>query len=137
VTYKGDTKELEPLKLAVKESVKEVLNDLTLYGGQDLTSISPFPLYTAKQVARLFGVTPFTVRSWARQGELHPRYQVLSGRACRLIFTTPDLLAFFNHNFPSEADLAHPCHPRSRKGALIEKMLRMNRLYARRRQRVE
>jgi len=48
-----------------------------------------------------------------------------------------DLLRFLDENFPSKEDLAHPCDPRSHKGALIEKLLRMTNLYKRRRQRVE
>ncbi len=134
--YPGDTKEIELLKRALKESLKETLREvLREFLLTPTSEASPFPLYTVKQVARTFGVSGFTVRAWARQGELHPRFQALSGRTYRLIFTTPDLLAFFERNFPSEADLAHPCHPRSRKGALIEKIFAMNKLFARRRQR--
>ena len=132
--YAANSKEIELLKEAVKESVKETVGEIFRGLGQEVPAVTPFPLRTARQVAALFGVSVHTVKSWVRQGELHPRYQVLSGRTYRLIFTTPDLLDFFDRNFPSEADLGHPCDPRSRKGALIEKMLRMNRLYARRRQ---
>lgn len=133
--YHGNTEEITVLKQAAKEGVWEALRDLTIGQAQSLTGTNPFPLRTAREVAGIFKVSIHAVRVWVRRGELHPRYQVLSGRSCRLIFTTPDLLAFFDRNFPSEADLAHPCHPRSRKAALVEKMFRMNRLYARRRAR--
>jgi len=137
VKYPGDTKEIELLKRALKESLKETLREvLREFLLTPTGESSPFPLYTVKQVARTFGVSGFTVRAWAKQGELHPRYQVLSGRTYRLIFTTPDILSFFERNFPAPEDFGHPNDPRSRKGALIEKMLRMNRLYARRRARV-
>ena len=133
--YAGDTEQIRVLKEALKESLKETLREvLREFLLTPTSEASPFPLYTVKQVARTFGVSGFTIRAWVRQGEIHPRYQVLSGRTYRLIFTTPDLLAFFERNFPSEADLGHPCDPRSRKGALIKKMFALNRLYARRRQ---
>jgi len=123
----GNTEEIQALIEAVREAIHYTL-------AQEISGAgSIFPLYNCKQVAKVFGVSPATVRSWARMGELSPRYQVLSGRCFRLIFTTQDLLAFFDRNFPSEVDLAHPCDPRSRKGALIAKVLKMQSLYARRR----
>jgi len=130
VEYSGDTEQIDLLKRALQE----VLG----YGcAQESTCASPFPLYTTKAVARLFAVSQFTVRAWARQGLLHPRLHRISGRSVRFVFTNSDLLRFLDENFPSKEDLAHPCDPRSHKGALIEKLLRMTNLYKRRRQRVE
>jgi len=75
-----------------------------------------------------------SVRDWYRKRELRGYYQVLSGRSCRLVFTNRDVLDFFARNFPSAEDLFdHPNGPRSSKAKLIQKMFRMNRLYARRR----
>jgi len=134
MNYLGDTGGIEVL---IKRAVAEAFAALGYTPGQEATPVSLFPLYTTKSVGRLFDVSQFTVRAWARQGLLHPRLHRISGRSVRFLFTNSDLLKFLDENFPSKEDLAHPCDPRSRKGALIEKTLRMEALYRRRRQRVE
>ena len=126
-----NTAEIQVLKEAVKESVREATG-YTL--GRAVTSASPFPLYTTKAVGRLFGVSVHSVRNWVKQGLLHPRLHRISGRSVRFLFTNSDLLKFLDENFPTKEDLAHPCDPRSPKGALVEKLLRMTNLYKRRRQ---
>jgi len=137
VVYTGNTEEIQSLKAVVREAVKESVREAVPYGlTPEVTGANPFPLYTVKTVSRLFGVSDYTVRAWVRQGELHPRYQVLSGRCYRLIFTTPDLLDFFDRNFPAPEDISdHPCNPRRgpKAARLIEKLIRLNHLYARRR----
>lgn len=134
--YGTNTNEIEALiKSAVRESLKETLRELGLGQGEN----SMFPLRSCKEVAKVFNVSDHTVKDWHRKGVLRGHYQVLSGRACRLIFTNRDLLRFFDENFPALEDLGdHPCSPRpgSKASRLIEKMFAMNRLYARRRQRV-
>jgi hypothetical protein len=133
------TVELEVLNHTVKEAVWEALRDPERGLGQDLTAQSIFPLYNAVQAAKVFNVRPCTVRDWHRKGMLRGRYQVISGRSCRLLFSNRDLIQFFNDNFPAPEDLGdHPCNPRkgSKAARLIEKMFAMNRLYARRCQRV-
>ena len=136
--YTGKSEEIQALKEAVTEAVKASVREAVGYTlGHEITSVSLFPLYTTKSVGRLFGVSQFTVRAWVRQGLLHPRLHRISGRSVRFLFTNSDLLKFLDENFPSKADLGHPCDPRSRKGALVEQLLRMTNLYKRRRQRVE
>lgn len=132
----ADTTDIEALRKVVQEAVKEAIGEVFKEFPPNPTGASSiFPLRTARQVAMIFNVTHWTVRNWCKQGILSGRYQILSGRACRLVFTNRDLLRFFDENFPSPEDLGHPCSPRSSKAALVEKMFRMNRLYARRRQR--
>ena len=137
----AETRQIESLKAALKESVKETVNEIFRGGGQGVTDERPiFPLYTCREVGRVFKVSPRTVKDWHRRGLLRGRYQVLSGRSCRLIFANNDLLNFFDENFPSLDDLGdHPCSPRrgSKAARLVAAMFKMNALYARRRQRVK
>jgi len=131
VEVSGYTKEIEILKEAVTKAIH--------YGfAQEVTGgRSPFPLRTITQVAKIFNVSHHTVRGWTRRGLLRGRYQVLSGRNWRLVFSNCELERFFDENFPSPEDIGdHPCSPRkgSKAARLVEKMFRMNRLYARRRQ---
>jgi len=138
VGYGRNTNELEAL---IKQAVIGALVELGYTSPQDLKEAhSIFPLRTIRQVAKTFNVSHHTVRGWTRRGLLHSHYQILSGRSCRLIFTNSELLNFFDENFPSPEDFGdHPCNPRkgSKASRLIEKMFRMNRLYARQRRRVE
>ena len=77
--------------------LKRALQEVLRYGcAQESTCASPFPLYTTKAVARLFAVSQFTVRAWARQGLLHPRLHRISGRSVRFVFTNSDLLRFLD-----------------------------------------
>ena len=126
-----NTAEIQILKEAVREAVRYTL-------GQELTAApSLFPIRTAKQVANIFNVSPFTVKDWHKKRLLRGRYQVLSGRSCRFVFSNDELIRFFDANFPSAEDIRdHPSNPRrgSKSARLIEKMFRMNRLYARQRQ---
>ena len=124
----GDTTEIRALKKALREVLDDVLKEV---GGVGL-----FPLYTTRELAKLLKVSVWTIRAWAKMGELHPRYQVLSGRCVRLIFTNRDVLAFFARNYPSLEDLEdHAYAPRkgSKSARLAERMDRMARLFARRR----
>ena len=132
--YQGDSEQIEVLKQAVKEALG--------YGlGQEVTGgRSIFPLRTVQQVARIFNVSHYTVRAWHRRGLLRGRYQVLSGRSCRLVFSNSELERFFDENFPSPEDIrGHPCGPRkgSKAARLVAAMFKMNALYSRTRQRVE
>ncbi len=93
------------------EIIKEVVRQVLPYTlNQDLTGgRSPFPLRTVQQVARIFNVSHHTVRGWTRRGLLRGRYQVLSGRSCRLVFSNCEHERFFDENFPSPEDLGdHP-----------------------------
>ena len=137
MNYLGNTQNIE---LLIKRAVAEAFSGLGYTYGQESTGVTPFPLYTTKQLAKIFQVSTFTVRNWVKRGELHPHYQAMSGRCVRLIFTTPDLMDFFDRNFPSPKDISdHPSNPRrgSKATRLIEKILTMNRLYARKRRRTE
>jgi len=126
-----NTQDIEKLHKVVQEAVIQAVSRLCLAP----TGESIFPLRTARELSQAFRVEPCTVRSWHKKGELRGHYQVLSGRSCRLVFTNRDVMEFFNRNFPSEEDLFdHPNSPRTSKARLIEKMFRMNRLYARTRQ---
>lgn len=119
------TEQLQMLKAIVKEAVTEVLNG----------RVAPvFPLQTAAQVGRLFYVSRHTVMSWHKQGLLEGHYQILSGRAFRLMFTQRALFKFFDENFPSDADLSQtPFHPKSSRAQRIKQLLAMQKLYGRRR----
>ncbi len=130
MNYLGNTEQIE---LLIKRVVAEAFAVLGYTSGQESTGVSPFPLYTTRQVAKIFHVCTFTVRDWHRQGLLHPRFHRISGRSVRFLFTNSDLLTFLDENFPSKADLGHPCDPRSRKGAVVDKTIKMLALYARRR----
>ncbi len=133
--YSGNTNELEAL---IKQSVIGALAELGYTSPQDFKGAHPlFPLRTVAQIAKIFNVSPFTVKVWHRKRLLRGNYQILSGRSCRLVFSNTEVERFFTENFPSPEDLAdHPCSPRkgSKAARLIEKMFRMNRLYARQRQ---
>ena len=139
--YSRDTALIQNLKKAltetVEQSMRQTLGEIFRGGGQEVTGASPFPLYTTKQAAKVFHVSTFTVRDWHRKGLLRGHYQVLSGRTYRLIFTNRDLLTFFQENFPAPEDIGdHPCNPRrgSKTARMVEKIIAMKRLYARRRQ---
>jgi len=127
-----DTEELGRICEAVKRAVLQALSEFRSAG----TGKNIFPLYTTKDTSRIFKVCPSTVRTWVKLGELHPRYQALSGRACRMMFTEKDLLDFMERNLPSEADLSitSPFDPRTSKAKLVKKILMMNKLFPRRRQ---
>ena len=123
-------------------SQAEVAKRLGNVNAQDLGKLAHtgekyFPLYTVKDVSRIFKVCPATVRGWSRMGELSGRYQPLSGRACRLMFTEGTLINSLERNLPSEADLSitRPFDPRTSKAKLVKKILMMNKLFPRRRQR--
>jgi len=128
-----DTEELGRICEAVKRAVLQALSQFCLAGTGEKT----FPLYTTKDASRIFKVHPSTVRDWVKLGELHPRYQALSGRACRMMFTEGDLINFMERNLPNEADLSitSPFDPRTSKAKLVKKILMMNKLFPRRRQR--
>jgi hypothetical protein len=94
-----------------------------------------FPLRDATTVGQLFGVSAWTVRDWHRQKLLLGRYQLVSGRVIKLVFSNRELCRFFDDNFPSLADLHEsPFHPKSSRAQRIKKMLAMKRVYNRRRQ---
>jgi len=129
VEKSGDTTEIEALKKALREVFEEAL--------KEVSGIGLFPLYTTKELARLFKVSVWTIRAWVKMGELHPRYQVLSGRCVRMVFTAKEVTDFFRRNFPSPEDFSdHAYAPRkgSKTARLIERMARMRSLYARRHQ---
>lgn len=128
-----DTNDIERLCKAVQEAVLQAVSRLCSAS----TGKNIFPLYTTKDVARTFQVCPATVGVWVKLGELHPRYQALSGRCVRMMFTEKDLLDFMERNLPSEADLSvtSPFDPRTSKAKLVKKILMMNKLFPRRRQR--
>jgi len=127
-----DTKDIERLYQVVKAAVMEVLAQFCSAG----TGKNTFPLYTTKDASRIFKVHPSTVRDWVKLGELHPRYQALSGRACRMMFTEGDLINFMERNLPSPEDLSitSPFDPRTSKAKLVKKILMMNKLFPKRRQ---
>ncbi len=118
----------------IKEVVRETIREAIREGLTQRADESPFPLYTTRRVGQIFNVSAHTVRSWFQRGLLPGRYQVLSGRSCRLVFCYRDLVEFLNENFPHPEDFGdHPCSPRRSRIGLIQRMLKMNRLYARRR----
>jgi len=124
-----DKEQIESLKNFIREAIAEALRD----AGNDC---SPFPLYTKAQVANFFHVSPHTVSDWHKKGLLRgARYQMMSGRCLRLMFSHRDLLAFMDEHMPRVSDLeANSVHdPRSKRTERIERMLRMTRLYHRRR----
>jgi len=134
VEVSGNTIEIEILKKAITDAIHYGLAQ-EVTGGRSI-----FPLRTVPQVAKIFNVSHHTVRGWTRRGLLHGRYQVLSGRSCRLVFSNCELERFFDENFPSPEDLGdHPCSPRkgSKAARLVAAMFKMNALYSRTRQRVE
>lgn len=125
----GDSTEIQTLKIALREVFEEAL--------KEVSGIGLFPLYTTKELARLFKVSVWTIRAWVKMGELHPRYQLVSGRCVRMLFTSKEVTDFFRRNFPSPEDFSdHACAPRkgSKSVRLVERMARMRSLYARRRQ---
>ncbi len=129
--YAGD----RVLKEIVKQTVEEAISNTSR---QDISgALSSFPLRTVKQLAKIFFVSSSTVKNWHRKGLLRGNYQIISGRSCRLVFSNCEVERFFTENFPSLEDISnHPCNPTkgSKAARLIEKMFRMNRLYARQRQ---
>ena len=127
-----NTQDIEKLHKVVQEAVIQAVSRLCLAP----TGESILPLYTTRELSQAFKVKDCTIRAWHKKNGLVGHYQVLSGRSCRLVFTNRDVMEFFNRNFPNEQDLFdHPNSPRTSKARLIEKMFRMNKLYARRRQR--
>ena len=88
----AETRQIECLKAALKECVKETVGEIFRGGGQGVTDERPiFPLYTCREVGRVFKVSPRTVKDWHRRGLLRGHYQILSGRSCRLLFTNNNL----------------------------------------------
>lgn len=138
VGYGLNTNDQEAL---IKQAVRVTLAELGYTSPQDLKEAhSIFPLRTVQQVAKIFNVSSSTVKNWHRKGLLRGNYQILSGRSCRLVFSNCELERFFDENFPSPEDIGdHPCSPRkgSKSSRLIEKMFKMNALYARKRRRTE
>ena len=124
-----DTEQIDLLKRLIRETITKVLSALA-----DERSL--FPLYTTKQAARIFHVSEWTIRSWHTQGLLEGRYQVLSGRACRLIFSNRAIVDFYYQHFPLPEDFnTEPNDPRSTEAARIQRLLAVTKLYARRRPR--
>jgi hypothetical protein len=125
----GNTFEIEALKNIIRETITKVLYEVS-------NDRSLFPLYTVKSTARIFHVSEWTVRSWHKNGLLEGRYQVLSGRVCRLIFTNRDLVNFWDNHFPRPEDFtAKPNDPRSTHAAQIQRLFAFGELYKRRRTR--
>src|SRR5215831_1672374 len=123
----GNISEIEALKNIIRETITKVLYEVS-------NDRSLFPLYTVKGAARIFHVSEWTVRSWHKNGLLEGRYQVLSGRVCRLIFTNRDLVDFWDRHFPRPEDLdSENNDPRSTHAAQIQRLLAYRKIYARRR----
>ena len=90
-----------------------------------------FKFYTLPQVAAAFLCSTTTVKRWVREGLLVPRYQILSGRCYRLLFSEAELERFAIANFPEPSDL-DPMHtPRSsrKKAEMVRRLRNMHRLY--------
>jgi hypothetical protein len=124
--YTMNIQHTQALGVIVKRAILEALSES-----------DPFPLYTVREVARLFYVSPSTVLTWRKQGLIKGRCHVLSGRSWRWLFTHPDVMAFFDKNFPSEDDtkvyfeLQPSSNPKTSRVIQVQKMLAMRRLYAR------
>jgi hypothetical protein len=122
-----NTGEIQLLKSVIRETIAKATSEAT-------SDRSLFPLYTTKQAARIFHVSEWTVRSWHKQGLLEGRYQILSGRACRLIFTNRAMADFFDRHFPLPEDfMAKETDPRSTEAVRLQRMFAMRKLYTRRR----
>ena len=129
--YSKYTEEIRFLKDALKEAIEALREALSERSG-----LSPFPLYSTRQVAQAFGVSRHTVRDWFHTGLLKGRYHRLSGRACRLVFSQIDLLGFMDEHFVKPEDFsAKATDPRSSKAERLKRMFKMNKIYSRRRQR--
>ncbi len=92
---------------------------------------SSFKFHALPQVAAAFLCSTTTVKRWVREGLLVPRYQVLSGRCYRLVFSEAELERFASENFPEPSDL-DPMHtPRSsrKKAEMVRRLRNMHRLY--------
>ena len=97
--------EINALTKLVEQTVFKAVSEIA-------TDQALFPLSDANKVARLFGVSVWTVRDWHRQGLLEGNYQLVTGRVVKLVFTNRALCRFFDENFPSRADFAmSPFHP--------------------------
>ena len=129
-TYLMDTKELQALKNLIQETITKVLYEPS-------NDRSVFPLYTTKQAARLFHVSEWTIRSWHKQGLLEGgRYQILSGRSFRLMFSNRALVNFWDIHFPWPEDFdVKPNDPRGTHAAQIQRLFAFGELYKRRRTR--
>lgn len=88
--------------------------------------------YSVPQVAQAFLCSTTTVKRWVREGLLLPRYQVLSGRCYRLVFSEAELERFAIANFPEPSDLDPTHMPRSskKKAEMVRRLVNMHRLYA-------
>jgi hypothetical protein len=116
-----------PIKALIEKAVFKAVSGAS-------SDYSVFPLADTRNVARLFNVSVWTVRAWAKQGLLEANYQLLSGRVVKLVFTNRALCKFFDENFPSAADLAMTdFHPKSSRAQRIKRLLTMKKLYTRRR----
>jgi hypothetical protein len=123
-----DNNEIEALTERILREVRRAILEAN-------SDYSIFPLADTRKVARMFGVSVWTVRDWHKQGLLDAHYHLVSGRVVKLVFTNKELCRFFDENFPSGADLRmSPFHPKSSRAQRIHKMLTLKRLYHRRRQ---
>jgi hypothetical protein len=124
----GNIIEIEVLKKIIRETITKVLYEA-------FNDRSLFPARTTKQAAKIFGVSPWTIRSWHKQGLLKGRYQILSGRACRLMFSNRDLVEFWDQYFPSRPEdwSMSPNDPRTSKAEQLQRMLSSRKVFARRR----
>ena len=90
-----------------------------------------FKFYTLPQVAQAFLCSTTTVKRWVREGLLVPRYQVLSGRCYRLVFSEAELERFAIANLPEPSDLDPRHVPRSsrKRAEMVRRLVNMHRLY--------
>ena len=91
--------------------------------------LSRLPVYTAKQVAKIFHVHLSRVYGWHRNGLLQAHYQVLSGQSLRLLFAHCDVVKFWEDHFPRPEDLTAPnADHRSPNVEQVRRLLAMRRM---------
>jgi len=90
-------------------------------------------LYRVKDVARIFYVTPRTVRRWIYAGELKPRgYRRIGGTCLELVFTGAEVEEFMDRYLlrPQDLDLGHPPKGKEARAAEVARLVGTLRMYA-------
>src|ERR1043165_1957868 len=91
------------------DAIADAVVDRLLKRFEPASSTAFFPLYSTRQVAAIFGVSPNTVLAWRRDRLLKGRIHLQSGRDLRWVFTQKDVMDFLIANFPDpDTDFGSP-----------------------------
>ena len=90
---------------------------------------SGFGFFTLKEVAEALPLSKTTIKRLVRAGLIVPRYQLLSGRCYRLIFTAAEVLRFMDQYFPTPEDLGPPTNKTGSRKERAETIRRLRNLH--------